>query len=168
MEKLDSTDKKILTAAQQGLPLTPRPFARLAEKVGLKEEQVISRLKAMKKAGYIRRLGAIFSSQKLGWDSLLLAAKVPEERWQEVKQIINEHRGVTHNYRRNHEYNMWFTLSVPPDKNLNQEINRLENRTDLQFLRLPRVKKYKLGVKMDFNDRANKANSAETEVEDNE
>lgn len=153
MEKLDTRDKIILTAAQKGLPLTEDPFAFLAEKLNLSEKAVISRLKAMKEAGYIRRLGGIFSSQKLGWNSILLAASVPEKRFAEVKKIINAQRGVTHNYRRNHKYNMWFTLSAPPEKELDQKIKNLEERVGLEFLRLPRLKKYKLGVKMNFNSR---------------
>ncbi len=167
MEELDSRDKKILTAAQKGLPLTAEPFASLAEKLNLSEQEVISRLKTLKEAGYIRRLGGIFSSQQLGWDSILLAARVPENRFAEVKSTINAHQGVTHNYRRNHDYNMWFTLSVPPEKELEQEIKKLERKAGLEFLRLPRLKKYKLGVKMDLNSRKEeKKQKTEGDVKD--
>lgn len=161
MEKLDDKDREILNATQKGLPLVSQPFAWLAERVELSEEEVISRLKFMKEAGYIRRLGGIFSSQKLGWNSILLAARVPDDRLPDVKKIVNAHQGVTHNYLRNHDYNMWFTLSVPPEKELEEEIKMLEQQTDLQFLRLPRKKKYKLGVKMDFNSRENKKQQTE-------
>ncbi len=150
MEKLSERDRRLLTEAQKGLELSSSPFAELAERVGLDREEVIERLKRLRKEGFIRRLGGIFNSRKLGWQSLLLAAEVPGDKFYETAELINSHPGVTHNYRRNHRYNMWFTLSVPPEDDLEEEIKKLEEKTGIEFLRLPRLKQYKLGVKLDF------------------
>lgn len=149
---LTPRDRQLLEAAQQGLEITPRPFAALARKLDMEENEVISRLKSLRESGYIRRLGGIFSSRRLGWESILLAARVPRDDFAGVRDIINSHPGVSHNYRRNHDYNMWFTLSVPPEQDLQAEIEKLEERTGLDFLQLPRLKRYKLGVKMKMKD----------------
>ena len=160
--ELSALERKLLTLAQQGLPLTPTPYADLGERFGLTAAEVTELLKDLKKRGLIRRLGGVFSSRKLGWQSLLLAARVPEERFYQVANLINQHPGVTHNYRRNQDYNMWFTLSVGPEEDLQQEIARLEEKTGLEFLQLPKIKQYKLGVKLDLDQGGENSSRAET------
>jgi len=160
--ELSALERKLLTLAQQGLPLTPTPYADLGERFGLTAAEVTELLKDLKKRGLIRRLGGVFSSRKLGWQSLLLAARVPEERFYQVANLINQHPGVTHNYRRNQDYNMWFTLSVGPEEDLQQEIARLEEKTGLDFLQLPKIKQYKLGVKLDLDQKEDNSSRAET------
>ncbi|MFP4001409.1 MAG: Lrp/AsnC family transcriptional regulator [Thermoplasmata archaeon] len=150
-EDLSEDDKVLLTRAQRGLPLSPAPFEDLGEELNMDGDEVVERLKDLKDKKLIRRIGGVFDSKKMGWESTLLAGKIPEDEFYEVAEQVNEHPGVTHNYRRDHEYNMWFTLSVGPDDDLQQEIKKLEEKTGFEFLQLPKKKKYKLGVKLDLS-----------------
>ncbi len=151
MSNLDDTTRKLLTEAQQGIKLSKRPFNDLAEEVGLKETEVIDRLNELK-GDIIRRFGGIFRSGRLGFESILLAAAVSRDRIKAVAEEINKLSGVTHNYRRSHDYNLWFTLTVGPESNLETEIKKLEQDLEIEILRLPAVKRYKLGVKLDLRD----------------
>ncbi len=147
---LTETERKLLTAAQQGIALTAEPFAELGKEFGLSAEEVVDKFKSLEEKGIIRRFGGVISSKKLGWQSILLAAKIPEEEIYEVVEVLNKHQGVTHNYRRNHDFNLWFTLSVSPEKDLQAEISSLEEETGYNFMQLPKLKQYKLGVKLDL------------------
>jgi len=150
-DELSEKDKELLTRAQQGFPLSTTPFEDLGEELGIDGEEVVKRLKDLKEEKLIRRIGGVFDSKEMGWTSTLLTGKIPEDEFYEVAEKINEHPGVTHNYRRDHEYNMWFTLSVGPDKDLQEEIKKLEDKSGFEFLQLPKKKKYKLGVKLDLS-----------------
>src|SRR5690606_9297944 len=115
---LDETDKQLLNALQGGFPLVPRPFAEVASTVGLTEDEVLRRTERLVRDRIIRQLTPIYDTRAFGYGSMLVAAKVdPEHPWGPAK-IINEHPGVSHNYLRNHEFNMWFTLAVEEDSRL--------------------------------------------------
>ncbi len=146
---MDDTDKQILREVQSRLPIDPRPFARLGERLGLSEQEVMERLAAMKKSGVIRRIGGNFDSARLGWASTLVAAKVPEERFDQFVAEVNAFEGVTHNYRREHEYNVWFTFIAETMEEIEESLAELARRTGVSDIRsLPSVKKYK--IKVDF------------------
>jgi len=155
-EDLSEKDRELLTRAQKGLPLSTTPFEDIGEKLGMDGDEVIKRLRKLKEKKMIRRIGGVFDSKMLGWESTLLAGKIPEDEFYEVAEQINEHQGVTHNYRRDYEYNMWFTLSVGPDKDLQEQIEKLGEKTGYEFLQLPKKKKYKLGVKLDLSAEGDK------------
>lgn len=112
---LDPVDRRLLEAIQQAVPLTPQPFASLADQLHLPETEVLDRLQAIRRQGLISRMSAIFDTRGLGYESVLVAAKVPPERVEHAATAINEHPGVSHNYLRTADYNVWFTLAVPPD-----------------------------------------------------
>jgi siroheme decarboxylase len=105
-------EKKLLDAAQAGLPAVPRPFAALGRTIGATEEQVIAGLAALKKKGVIRRLGGSFETRKLGFSSTLAGARVKPSKLAAVAAVISKHPGVTHCYERAGELNLWFTLGV--------------------------------------------------------
>jgi len=155
-EDLSEKDKELLTRAQKGLPLSTTPFEDIGEKLDMDGEEVVKRLRKLKEGKMIRRIGGVFDSKMLGWESTLLAAKVPKDKFYDVAEQINEHPGVTHNYRRDYEYNLWFTLSVGPNEDLQGEIEKLEKKTGYEFLQLPKKKKYKLGVKLDLSAEGDK------------
>jgi len=150
-DDLAKKDRELLTKAQKGLPVSTTPFEDLGKELGMGGDEVIERLKKLKEEKLIRRIGGVFDSKKMGWTSTLLAGKIPEDKFYHVAEQINEHQGVTHNYRRDYKYNMWFTLSVGPDKDLQEEIEKLKEKTGYEFLQLPKKKKYKLGVKLDLS-----------------
>ena len=109
---MDEIDKKILNILQKEFPLEERPFYAIAEKCGISEEEALSRIQKMKDEGIIRRIGAVFDGAKLGRVSTLCAARVPQDKLEKFVNAVNVSKGVTHNYLRDNEYNVWFTLNV--------------------------------------------------------
>lgn len=107
---LDDLDKAILNLIQSAFPITPRPYAVVGEKVGLSEDEVITRVQRLVQTGVIRRLGANFNSRRLGYTSTLCAAEVPPAQIDRFIAVVNQYPGVTHNYLRRHRLNVWFTL----------------------------------------------------------
>jgi len=149
---LCDTDRKILHRLQSNLPLESRPFLALSKELGIDEDTIIERIKYMIDNKFVRRLAPIINTQAMGREATLAAIKVPEDRIEEVSEIINEYTGVSHNYLRkgkNKEipYNMWFTMSAKDDEELNSNLKEIEDRTGLVVRSLPTVKKFKIGVK---------------------
>ena len=112
--ELDDLDRELLNAVQWDFPLEPRPYAALGERLGIPEPEVRERIAKVKDAGVLRQLSAIFDTRALGYSSALVAAKIDPEHIDEAAAIISEHPGVSHNYKRNHAYNLWYTIAVPP------------------------------------------------------
>ena len=126
---MDSIDKQILNIIQKDFPVVEEPFKAVADKVGLSEDEVLKRIKNLKEEGIIRRIGAVFDSKKMGYASTLCAAKVPKEKLKKFVAVVNSYAGVTHNYRRSHEYNVWFTLIAPDQETLNKYLTEMRERT---------------------------------------
>jgi siroheme decarboxylase len=149
----DDVDQALLNALQAGLPLVRRPFAAVGEALGLSEEATIARAARLKEAAIVRQLSAIFDTRALGYESSLVAAKYPEERLHEGAAVVSGHPGVSHNYRRTHAFNLWFTLAVEPDARLGLEqtveILARESRADSMRL-LPTLKLFKINVQLDM------------------
>ena len=110
--ELTQFDKELLNLIQTGLPLTPAPFADLAARLGCPEQQVLQRLAQLRDAGVIRRLGAFFDAESLGYRGWLVAVKVEEMSLPAVARAVNAWTEVTHNDERDHEYNLWFTIQT--------------------------------------------------------
>ena len=110
--ELTQFDKELLNLIQTGLPLTPAPFAAVAARLGCPEQQVMERLAQLRDAGVIRRLGAFFDAESLGYRGWLVAVKVEEISLPTVAQAVNAWPEVTHNDERDHEYNLWFTIQT--------------------------------------------------------
>lgn len=148
---LDSVDRKILQAVQSDFPLVPRPYLHIAEKAGVSEKEVIERIRRMQEKGIIRRLGGLFDSRKLGYTGTLCAMRVPPEDIERVASIINEYHGVTHNYLRNHQYNVWFTLLAESEAKMNSLLDEIQKRTGItDILNLPAVNVFKVRVNFDI------------------
>lgn len=129
---MDEIDKKILNAIQKGLPIESRPFLALAKELHISEDEVISRIQNLKDKKYVRRLGGIFDSKKLGYCSTLCAFNVPEEMIEETSQVINSYSEVTHNYIRDHHYNMWFTIIASSRERLEEIIYDIKSETGIE------------------------------------
>src|SRR3954453_1597285 len=114
MSELDDVDRELLNALQWDFPVVARPFEVLAERLGISEPDVRARVQCVKDSGVLRQLSAIFDTRALGYSSALVAARVDGDRVDGAAAIISEHPGVSHNYKRNHSYNLWYTLAVPP------------------------------------------------------
>lgn len=145
---LDATDRKILSIIQSGFPIEPRPYAIIGESVDLTEAEALARVRSLKQRGIIRRMGANFNSWKLGWRSTLCAAKVPEEQIDSFVDVVNAHKGVTHNYLRDHEFNIWFTYIGPSWEAVCDALAAITEKTGIEILNLPAEAVYK--IKVDF------------------
>ncbi len=115
---LDETDKRLMNLLQSSFPLDPEPFALLASEAELELDDVLARTQRLLDGRIIREITPIFDTRALGYESMLVAAKVDAENPQRAAQIVNAHPGVSHNYLRTHEFNLWFTIATPPDSEL--------------------------------------------------
>ncbi len=164
-------DADLLDLIQNEFPLVPRPYAAFADKLGVDEGVVISRIAALREDGKIRQISAIFDTRRLGYRSMLAAAKVEgtQEEIDRAAAVFSAHPGVTHNYLREHELNIWFTLAVPPDSKigLEQSIDLLGQMAGVDSIRhMPSKKFFKIGVDLDVKgDRAPDAKKAKREPE---
>lgn len=153
---LDTTDRKLLDFMQRAVPLVRRPWRALAEQLGLDEAQVLDRVGQLRRSkGIIRQISAIFDTKALGYESSLVAARVQPHRVDQAAAIIAQHPGVSHNYLREHELNLWYTLAVPPDSTLglHRTIQRLHRLSGALATRaLPTLKLYKIGVRFQLTD----------------
>jgi DNA-binding Lrp family transcriptional regulator len=148
---MDPTDRRLLNLIQKDFPLVARPFAAIGEQLGISEEDVLARAKRLKEAGIIRQISAIFDSRCLGYSSTLVAMDIPEERVDESAGRISEHPGVSHNYKRNHSFNLWFTLTLPPGADMETEVGRLSDISGARRVRiLPALRVFKIGVELDL------------------
>jgi len=145
-------ENELLYEMQNAFPMIERPFEAVAQKLGTSEEEVLAIVQKLKNEKIIRQTSAIFDTKRLGYTSSLVAFKVDEEKVDTAADIINQHPGVSHNYLRNHEYNIWFTMAVAPDSKLGLEktIDILKEQTGAQdAITLPTLKMFKISVKMD-------------------
>ncbi len=149
---MDALDKKILDLIQTDFPLDPRPYARIGEQFELTEAEALARVRTLKGKGIIRRIGGNFQSRKLGWTSTLCAAQVPEDRLDEFVAEVNRHPGVTHNYLRQHAYNVWFTLIAPGVDKVREILAGITAKTGIEILNLPAEKTFKIKVDFPMSD----------------
>ena len=148
---MDEIDKKILNILQKEFPLEERPFLIVAEKCGISEDETISRVQKMKDEGTIRRIGAVFDGAKLGRISTLCAVRVPEEKIDSFVQIVNANKGVTHNYRRNNEYNIWFTVNAATAEKLEIFLADVKKKTGVtDILDMRAVRTFKINASFDL------------------
>ena len=150
---LDDVDQRLLNTIQTEFPLVTRPFAALGDTLGLSEDEVMTRYQRLKDDRIIRQVSAIFDTRKLGYRSSLVATAVEESRVDEAAEVINAHPGVSHNYRRDHEFNLWWTIAVPPTEDLQTHVNALHRLAGGVSTRvLPTLKLYKIGFDLDVSD----------------
>jgi len=146
---LAPTDRRLLDALQRDFPLTARPFAAIGRRLGLAEDDVIAHVRRLKDDGLIRQIGAIFDTRALGYRSTLVAMRVPPERVDQAAAVVSGHPGVSHNYRRDHIWNLWFTLAVPPDDDLKATAVRLTQEAGgYPYRSLPALRVFKIGVRL--------------------
>lgn len=147
----DSVQAELLNAIQWDFPLTEAPFSELGERLGVSESEVIERLRSAKEDGVLRQLSAIFDTRSLGYSSSLVAARIADEEIDEAATRLNAHPGISHNYKRNHEFNLWYTVAVPPDSSFDDHLDALHEISASESTRiLPTLKLFKIGVKLDM------------------
>lgn len=149
---LDSIDKQLLDIIQTDFPIAPRPYAVLGEKLHITEAEALARVRALKEKHIIRRLGANFQSAKLGFRSTLCAAKVQPEKLDCFVAEVNSRPGVTHNYIRDHAYNVWFTYIGPSWDEVCASLDDISTKTGIPILNLPATRLYKIRVDFKMED----------------
>ena len=153
MRDLDDRDQQLLNLLQADFPVTSAPFAVLAEQLGgeTTEADVIARIGRLREARVIRQISAIFDTRSLGYSSTLVAMRFEPDRLERGAAIINQHPGVSHNYKRNHEFNLWFTLATPPGSDIDRTLQALHELSGAATTRkLQTIKLFKIGVKLDM------------------
>jgi DNA-binding Lrp family transcriptional regulator len=144
---MDDTDKRILNEIQSDFPIVSLPYRVLGKRLNLSEHEVIGRVKKLKEEGIIRRIGGNFHSSRLNFRSTLCAAKVDEEKIERFVETVNRYPGVTHNYLRNHTYNVWFTFIAQDMAYIDNALREISEETGVkEILNLPALKTFKIRV----------------------
>jgi len=141
---MDATDRAILNMIQDEFPLTEKPFEAIGNRTGISPQEALKRIKRLKQEGYIRRVGLVLESKKLGYKSLLCAARIDPDAIEEVAAVINREPGVTHCYERDGELNLWFTITMGTVDQINEFISRLEKTFSIKLYKFPEKKTFKI------------------------
>jgi DNA-binding Lrp family transcriptional regulator len=150
---LDETDKRLMNLLQSSFPIDPEPFALVASEAELELDDVLARTQRLLDGRIIREITPIFDTRALGYESMLVAAKVDSEHPQRAAQIVNSHPGVSHNYLRTHEFNLWFTIATPPDSELGLPgtLEALMRETGAESMReLPTLTLFKINMNLEM------------------
>ena len=144
--------KKILGIIQGRFPIVERPFAEVAREVDSNEAEVLAAIKELREEGVIRRIGAIFEAKRLGYVSTLVAAQVSREQIEAFVADVNSLAGVSHNYGREHPFNVWFTLTAPDEKTIEKTLYDLKMKHNIEEIySLPAIRLFKIKVDFDIN-----------------
>lgn len=148
MSELSDTDRLLVNALQEDLPLIHRPFAELAETLGMTEDDVLKRANALRESGILTRFGPFFDAAAMGGAFCLCAIAVPKDRFEEVNELVNSHPEVAHNYERTHHLNMWFVLATETPEGIAEAATRIEQDTGLIVLQFPKLQEFYIGFKV--------------------
>ena len=149
---MDLTDRKLLNLVQAVFPLVDRPYLKLAEELGVSEQDVLGRLAELKRTNVLRQISAIFDTRRLGYKTTLAAMAYDPDKLHQAALHINQHPGVSHNYAREGSYyNLWFTVAVPPDVDLEATVEKMARDTGALTARvMPTIRFFKIGVNFDM------------------
>ena len=146
---MDDVDRALVNEIQSDFPIASRPYHELGKRFDISEDEVLDRLRRLKAEGIIRRIGGNFNSKSLNFTSTLCAAKVPEEKMDRFVEMVNSYPGVTHNYLRDHDYNVWFTFIAQNAFLIDKALEEISSATGVtEIINLPAVKQFK--IKVDF------------------
>ncbi|MFH1382031.1 MAG: AsnC family transcriptional regulator [Chloroflexota bacterium] len=150
---LDTIDRKLLNLMQTEFPLTDTPYAALGQKLGTDAGEVMRRIVGLKNREIIRLVGPVMDARSLGYRSTLVVMKITESRLNKAEAVIARHTGVSHGYERGHNYNVWFTLALPPEADVETEVAKLSSATGAEAaFSLPAVRLFKIGAYFDMGD----------------
>jgi len=148
--QIDETDRALLNEIQTDFPVQSHPYLVLGARIGISEEETLFRVAKLREAGIIRRIGASINSRGLGFVSTLVTARVPAERLDDFVALINSFSGVTHNYLRKHDYNVWFTLIARSEQEKLGIIREMSQRAGIELFEFPAKKIFKIRVDFKF------------------
>lgn len=151
IDPMDDMDRRLLNRIQSDFPISPRPYRRIGEELGVSEKDVIQRMIRLKECGIIRRIGGNFFPHKLGFVSTLCAAKVPEDKEALFAETVNRYPGVTHNYTRENAFNVWFTFIAPSMPEIERNLKEIARVTGIhEIINLPATNVFKIRAHFDL------------------
>jgi DNA-binding Lrp family transcriptional regulator len=139
---VDELDRRLINSLQGGFPLSERPFAEAAARLGCDEQALIERIRRLLEEGTLTRFGPLFDAAALGGAFTLCAMQVPQAEFERVAEIVNAFAEVAHNYQREHALNMWFVLAAEEPEGIPAAIRRIEAATGLRVLDFPKLDEY--------------------------
>ena len=147
---MDDVDRKLLNEIQSSFPVEPHPYRVVGSRIGIEESEVLNRIARLRSEGIIRRIGASIDSRRIGYVSTLLAAAVPEDKLDHIERVVNSCPGVTHNYERMHDINVWFTLIASSQEEKLLTIEKLAKETGIEIMEFPASRIFKIRVDFRF------------------
>lgn len=148
VETMDALDRELINALHGGVPIEERPYAAIAERLAMTEEEVIERLRALLESRTLTRFGPLYDVARLGGAFTLAAMAVPEDRFDEVAEIVNAFPEVAHNYQREHVLNMWFVVGVERPERIAEILSQIKEQTGLEVLNMPKEEEYFLELRL--------------------
>jgi DNA-binding Lrp family transcriptional regulator len=142
--EMDAIDRTILNIIQEEFPLTKKPFEAIGKQAGISGEEALERIRRLMEEGYIRRIGLVLERKKLGYASLLCGAHANADIIEAIAREVNKEPGVTHNYEREGELNLWFTVTMKTMDDINTFITNLENTFSIKVYRFPEKRTFKI------------------------
>lgn len=146
---MDEIDKAIINRLQQGFPICEAPYRQVSAQLGMDEAILLERLERLLAEGVLSRFGPMYHAELMGGALTLAALKVPDERFDEVAEIVNSFPEVAHNYARNHALNMWFVLATERPEQVQAVIRAIEAQTGLMVLDMPKISEYYVGLQLE-------------------
>ncbi|MDV7341285.1 AsnC family transcriptional regulator [Terasakiella sp. A23] len=147
--ELDELDRLLINELQGGFPLSERPFADVAERLGSDEETVLSKIKVMREKGVLSRFGPMYHAERMGGGLTLAALSIPEDEFDRVNDIVNGFDEVAHNYKREHELNMWFVLATETPERVQECCDEITEATGYQVYNMPKKQEFFIGLRFE-------------------
>lgn len=145
---MDALDRKIINRLQTGFPLTEEPFLDVAAELGIEEKELLKRLSDLLEDKTLSRFGPMYDAQKLGGAFSLVAIRVPEDDYDKVTEIVNSYPEVAHNYKRDHELNMWYVLATDSPEKIDEVNADIERKSGLKVYNMPKLDEYYIGLNL--------------------
>lgn len=146
---MDQLDRTIVNRLQQGFPICESPYRQVAEQLGIRETELLDRLQKLLADGVLSRFGPMYHAEQMGGALTLAALKAPEDRFDEVAEIVNAFPEVAHNYARSHVLNMWFVLATEKPEQVQAVIAAIEKQTGLTVYNMPKIREYYVGLQLE-------------------
>jgi DNA-binding Lrp family transcriptional regulator len=146
---MDNLDREIINALQGGFPICDAPYRQVALALNITEDELLTRLQNLRTNGTLTRFGPLYNAEQMGGALTLAAVKAPEDRFDEIADIINAFPEVAHNYARRHTLNMWFVIATETPEQVRQTIDAIEQQTGLTVYNMPKIKEYFVNLKLE-------------------
>ena len=140
--EISDIDRDIINQLQQGFPVSPRPFLEMAKRLNITEDVLIQRIESLLAQGVLTRFGPLFQVENMGGSFTLAAMKVPQNRFDEVAEQVNQLEEIAHNYQREHGFNMWFVIATEKPEEISEVIHHIENITGLKVYNMPKQQEF--------------------------